>query len=601
MGGLQRYQFMKPLGQSPTSKTWLAIAATPPTSPPCVIQQWQAADQPAPFLASGQWQSPWQTVVDRLRAVGEHPQVPALLDHLTADDRNYLVHAYIPGDSLATVLLQQGKFSTTAIWHVLEQLLPVLQWVHDHGLIHRDIQPANIIQRSPNPTIGNIEISTLILVDFGNATLVTDTPLLQGGMMVGSPEYTAPEQLQGQAVCASDLYALGVTCIHLLTGISPFQLFDSTTHRWVWRNYWVADSPSPDQDDHTRLAQMLDQMIAPDQGQRFPSAKVAIATLQRLRGTKIMTPVPTTPRPTWDCYATLTGHQGLFSSVNAIAIAPHNPFLASASDDKTARVWDVMTQQELAKLQHSHFVKAVAFHPQDDTILASGGSDRTIRLWDWRTGNEHQHLAGHTHLIQTLQFRADGAILASGSADKTMKLWNPTTGELLTTLKGHTLAVNAIAFMPAARDTSQTILASASTDTTVRIWDLDTGKSIQTLKGHTWAVKALAFHPNGTLLATGSEDRTVRLWETTTWTCVTTLSGHPWAVAALAFSTDGTLLFSGSWDKTLKCWQVSDGQEMTTLVGHTDSVTCLAIATSGELIASGSKDATIKLWHPTGN
>ena len=112
---------------------------------------------------------------------------------------------------------------------LLNNLLPVLQFCHTRQVIHRDIKPENIIRRSAQ--------GDLVLVDFGAAKIATYTGLNTIGTRIGSPEYVAPEQIKGQAVFASDIYSLGATCIRLLTGRSPFDLYDVHNDAWVWQKY----------------------------------------------------------------------------------------------------------------------------------------------------------------------------------------------------------------------------------------------------------------------------------------------------------------------------------------------------------------------------
>ncbi|MGA7933346.1 MAG: serine/threonine-protein kinase [Kovacikia sp.] len=599
-----RYRAVRVLGQGGFGRTFLAIDQSQTPAIPCVVKQlWHENPNLDP---PHQAKSLFQQEVQQLGNLGNHPQIPQLLDSFEQDGFLYLVQEYVEGENLATALTEKGSFTVEEIWQILESLLPVLQFMHSHGVIHRDIKPENLIrgQELGSGAGGKGEAAnrdepmadSLFLVDFGAAKVLSEVPLAQPGTVIGSPEYAAPEQVKGKAVVASDLYSLGVTCIHLLTGIRPFNLFDFSNNHWVWRDYWLAGSTySTGRDDSARLAQILDRLIEPALNQRFPSAEAAIAAVKRIRGKK-MVGLVSSPPPPWECYATLVGHQGLFASVNAIAVNRESTLLASASDDKTIRLWDGQTGAERLTLKgHTQFVKSVAFRPQGQSMLATGGSDRTIKLWDLQAPTEIRTLIGHLHAVNALAFSPEGNTLASGSADKTIKLWNPDTGELITTLAGHHLAVNAIAFSPPASPAR--LLASGSTDSQVKIWDPGTFEPIQSLAGHTAAVRAVAFSPDGRLLASAGEDRTIRLWEVASWRWVRTLSGHPWSVSGLSFSAQGDVLVSSSWDKTVKLWEVSSGNEMTALVGHLDSVNCVAIAPNDGFIASGSQDKTIKLWR----
>lgn len=556
----QRYRITRQLGAG-ISQTWLAIDLTKPPTARCVVHQLR---HPAPPLQS-------------FKTIARHPQLPTVLDTFEQDGCCYVVQDFIAGRSLAMQLRDTDRLSSIEVWHLLESLLPVLHYIHSQGLIHGDIKPENILQ----PNGDALENAAWMLVD------IVRSP---AQFQMGSPEYAAPEQLMGNPVSASDLYSLGTVCIQLLTGMRPFDLCDSRNLRWAWRDYWL---PHPNEVAHVdRLADLLDRLIAPSLNDRFGSAAEVIDEIQRCRGKKISVAMPTTA-PVWQCTATLTGHIGLFASVNSVAIAPNGTQIASASDDKTIRIWDAHTGAALMTLSgHTQFVNTVAFHPDNANQLASGSRDRTIKLWNLQTQEITATLTQHQHHINTVAFNPVGEWLASGSSDKTIKLWNLSKHDCMCTLTGHQLAINAIACHP-----TQPLLASASTDTTIRIWNLLTCTSICTLVGHTAALRAIAFSPDGQLLASAGEDKTIRLWDTQSWSCTRILSGHSWPISALAFSPDSQILFSGSWDKTIKLWQVATGQEYCLITGHTDSITEIAIGPGGKTIASSSKDKTIKLYQ----
>ena len=285
---------------------------------------------------------------------------------------------------------------------------------------------------------------------------------------------------------------------------------------------------------------------------------------------------------------TLGGHA---NQVWGVSFSPDGKMLASASADKTVKLWDTSTGKEIKTLTgHTNSVWGVSFSP-DGKMLASGSADKTVKLWDTSTGKEIKTLTGHTNQVWGVSFSPDGKMLASASADKTVKLWDTSTGKEIKTLTGHTNQVWGVSFSPDGK-----MLASASADKTVKLWDTSTGKEIKTLTGHTNSVIGVSFSPDGKMLASGSKDNTVKLWDTSTGKEIKTLTGHTNQVIGVSFSPDGKMLASASADKTVKLWDTSTGKEIKTLTGHTDQVIGVSFSPDGKMLASASKDNTVKLW-----
>ncbi|MBW4581923.1 MAG: serine/threonine protein kinase [Tildeniella nuda ZEHNDER 1965/U140] len=578
----------------------------------CVIKQF-FPQQPA-FTEPEAAIALFRQEAQRLKELGEHPQIPTLLDAFEDRQQFYLVQEFIDGQNLEQTLAEQEAFTEAAIWHLLTAILPVLKFIHDRQIIHRDIKPANLIWRRDGT------FSRLVLVDFGAAKLVQPSDHLKMGTSIGSAEYVAPEQARGKAVFASDLYSLGVTCLHLLTNLSPFDLFDSVNDAWVWRQYVTA--PVSD-----RLAAILDRLLQNALIKRFQSADEVMraigesaegaegargeagdALLPTTNNRKLTTfsslSVPYSPLPTpysppfipWQCVHTLTGHT---ASVNAVALNPNRPILASSSEDKTIRFWDLQTGSVMtAVLDHVLAVRAIAFSPDGETVV-SGGQDRSVvltRKWQLDIAGRSTTLGHHTHAVTAIAFTPNGRMLASASRDKTIKLWNLQTREELCTLKAHRLNVTAIAFSPDGR-----FLASASADHTACLWTTEANLSIQmryTFSDHIGTVQAVAFSLDSQILATGGDDRTIKLWSTQTGRLLHTFPGHSWTVSALKFTPDGLTLISASWDGTLKLWALTDRQSPAiVLSGHSDSINAIALSADGKTLISGSSDRTIRVWQ----
>ncbi len=259
----ERYRALKILGQGGFGRTFLAVDEDKPSQPYCVIKQ---------FLPQAQGTNNQQKAGElfkqeaiQLEHLGKHQQIPELFAYFIQDHRQYLVQEYIPGQNLAQELAKTGAFSEAKIINLLGDLLPVLAFIHKQPVIHRDIKPENIIRRQGD--------NKLVLVDFGAAKAATRTALAVTGTVIGSAGYVAPEQAVGKAIFASDLYSLGVTCIHLLTNKEPNDLFNSGSFDWVWRNYLTVKI-------NNTLSQVLDKLLQPGTEKRFQTAQEVLEALQ---------------------------------------------------------------------------------------------------------------------------------------------------------------------------------------------------------------------------------------------------------------------------------------------------------------------------------
>jgi WD40 repeat protein len=285
----------------------------------------------------------------------------------------------------------------------------------------------------------------------------------------------------------------------------------------------------------------------------------------------------------------LTGHTG---AVNSVAFSPDGVRLSTASEDKTARVWNAATGELLHTLSgHGDAVFAAPFSP-DGSKIATVSADLTPRLWDARTGAAVFELAGHTVAVFGVAFSPNGRILATTSYDETVRLWDTAAGTSLHVLEGHSDIVYGAAFSPDGR-----LLATASGDGTIRLWNAGTGACVRVLTGHTGIVSAVVFSPDGSLIATASFDGTARLWEVATGNCLRILSGHAGTVWSVAFSPAERVVATASEDATARIWDAASGALIRTLEGHTDSAFVVAYSPDGKLIATASSDTTVRMWE----
>ncbi|MEB3224605.1 MAG: serine/threonine-protein kinase [Synechococcus sp.] len=257
-----RYRAIKILGQGGFGRTFLATDEDLPSKPFRVIKQFLPQAQGTATIKKAEELFEAEAIqLDRLGS--QHDQIPSLFAHFTVDQRQYLIQEFIDGPTLADEL-KVGVFTQEQVKAVLLDILPILQFIHGQNVIHRDIKPENIIRRQSD--------QKLVLVDFGAAKQMTAN-LSVVGTVISSYGYAAPEQEKGKAQYASDLYSLGVTCLELLTGVEPTELFDVNGHKWIWRDFLNDNEVDND------LGDILDKLVQPALNRRYQNAEDALPHL----------------------------------------------------------------------------------------------------------------------------------------------------------------------------------------------------------------------------------------------------------------------------------------------------------------------------------
>ncbi|ESA36251.1 serine threonine protein kinase with chase2 sensor [Leptolyngbya sp. Heron Island J] len=265
-----RYRITKILGAGGFGDTYLAQDMQRPGCPICVVKQLKiVSDNPrAHQLAQRLFASEAAT----LERLGEHDQIPRLLAYFEVNYSFYLVQEMIEGTLLKDVLDPQQPMSQRAAAQFLLDLLPVIQAVHEQGVIHRDIKPSNIIARHSD--------SRYVLIDFGAVKQIsnqlTDTNArITSTVGIGTQGYMPSEQSAGLPNFSSDLYALGITAIEALTGLPPHTLQRNSHGEILWTDKIPNLEPG--------LAKVIEKMVRYDFNQRYSTAKAVLKDLRQLK------------------------------------------------------------------------------------------------------------------------------------------------------------------------------------------------------------------------------------------------------------------------------------------------------------------------------
>jgi eukaryotic-like serine/threonine-protein kinase len=368
-----RYKIIQQLGQGGFGETFIAEDLDIPSDPKprCVVKRLQLAviepeisrlfDQEAKILYN----------------LGEnHPQIPNLRAYFQEQNQFYLIQDLIIGQDLSQEITQGKKLSESYVIKLLQDILPVLDFVHQNNVIHRDIKPQNIIRRQDGK---------LILIDFGAVKQVKQTVIKTGltskTIGIGTMGYMPSEQAIGRPKYSSDVYALGMTAIQALTGKLPHELPEDNNDEIVWKNLVnVSDN----------LATILTKMVRFRSRDRYTNAGEVLVALNQAFSS-VSTPqqnqVINQPQPSLNAYFILPEmqNQGMIKrfgrgEINKVIYVNENQVIVCASGG--AGLFDFNTGEGIWEIDCPSYCSAVS---DDGKILALGGNDH-IYLWDLTCG-----------------------------------------------------------------------------------------------------------------------------------------------------------------------------------------------------------------------
>jgi WD40 repeat protein len=334
--------------------------------------------------------------------------------------------------------------------------------------------------------------------------------------------------------------------------------------------------------------------------------------------------------------AQLPGH---INEILSLAISSDGSRIVSGSSDRTMRVWDGQTLEEIGLCEHEDEVNSVAFSP-NGSLIASGSDDRTVWIWNARSLGKVTRLAGHENIVTSVAFFPDGTRIASASWDCTVRMWDARTYEplpglqcsgpvfaiaispdstrlalskrtsgsegimhvfdILTLAEQAQVNVSPGLYLPWAITFSpgSDLIASGTASGAIQVWNASNLSSIATISGHHGQVTSIVFSSDGSQIVSGSEDGTVRIRPVASSDeQLAPIPGHDARVRQVVFSSDGSRLVSGSDDKTVRIWDGLTCEELAVLHGHEDVVWTVAYSPDNSRVISGSRDDTVRVWN----
>ncbi len=649
-----RYKIVKHLGGGGFGQTYLAEDLQLPGNPLCVVKQLKPKSTDPFTLQTARGLFDREAQV--LYRLGNHDRIPRLLAHFEEEQEFYLVQEFIDGDDLRQELPFGKQLSETQVIALLQDILKILEFVHQQDVIHRDIKPANLIRRKQDGKIVLIDFGAVKQVSVQKVNSDRQTTLT---VSIGSPGYMPNEQLSGKPRFCSDIYAVGMLGIQSLTGIPPHQLpEDPKTSEIMWRDKLLRNALDEQVQVQVspKLAEILEKMVRYDFRQRYQTATEVLEALEQLTNAHLptapfsasqVTPKASPHTPESTVAYSLPPLPGSSSDNTVEMAAPTQAPLSQqivpdssvnlsesqvdsqtseplVSSSRNKSPWLIRIGAGIATavavsvgIYYFQGVRISAAESQwagkislsktipgnstfvnpvaispDGKTLATGGKDGEISLWNLQTGKLANTLKSHSSAVDVLAFSQNGQILASGSADESIKIWNLQTGQQIRTFSGRSKGISSLAISPDSQS-----LVSGDRVGTIEIWNLGTGEPINFFEGHAILVTSLAISPDGQTLVSSSQDNTIKLWELKTGKLIHTLtaadSHHFFSVA---ISPNGEKIASGSWDGAIRLWDLRAGKLIESLRVGSAPIDSIVFRPNGQTLVSGGEDGAIRLW-----
>jgi WD40 repeat protein/tRNA A-37 threonylcarbamoyl transferase component Bud32 len=550
----------------------------------------------------------------------DHPHIVPIYEVGEHEGQHYFSMKLIEGGSLAQNLPQLLGDLPAGVG-LLAAVARAVHYAHQRGLLHRDLKPANILlDRQGRPHV----------TDFGLVKRLgpraAEASLTQQGVIVGTPNYMAPEQAvsQGGVSTAADVYSLGAILYELLTGRPPFR---GATPLDTLRHLLEREPPRPrslnrlvDRDLETVCLKCLHK----EPPRRYPSAEALADDLERWRKGE---PIQARPVSRRERVLKWVRRRPALAVLAALLVLVSLAGLAGVTWQWLRAEGQYRKAADLAEARgRTAYALSIGLAYAEWRAGNAGRAEQMLDEcrpelcgWEWhylrRLFRVRQLATRETHAkgVLAVAFSPDGARVASTGAEGIVKVWRLSRegrrqkkargilplafGLLPCWERGHTAAVRAVVFSPDGQR-----LAGGGGDGTVRVWDAVHGKELARWPAHKAGVTGLAFDPKGRRLAsTGGEPGKgeMKLWDATTGKALVARTWHH-LQEAVAFSPNGKYLATAGAEDIVALWDAATLKPAGTFRGqHQQFVpwTSVAFSADSRWVASGSPDGLIRVWN----
>ena len=516
-------------------------------------------------------------------AAFNHPHILSVFDFGMANMYTpFLVMQYAAKGTLRNRYDNGVQVPLPVATNYVKYMADALQYAHDARIIHRDVKPENMLLD---------ERDHVLLSDFGIASVVYSSATVDTTDNIGTPHYMAPEQFRGKPVVASDQYALAVVAYEWLCGVRPFH---GNMNALAYQHRDAIPSPLRHYNSSipVELESVIFRALAKDPKKRFPRI---LDFAQAFEQAALSLPHPSSPHL---LVPTVTS---MVRKTPAISI----PLSPSFTSPRSPMMGTTLVIGE----GHTDTIQSVAWSP-DGTRVASASVDKTMKVWNViNSENPLLFSIKRPNEVQSVSWSPDGNRLASADRGRLIQVWDTQRGVLLQTYTCRSDRVDAVSWSP---DGMQ--IASVS-DGAVQVWDIQVGGYPRLLlKSEQYIAFAVAWSPDGKRIVAGSNNHTMYVWNTQKeGRPLLTFVGPPNGsslrdtmhnyVQSISWSPDGKRIASASSDGMIYIWDaLRGGEPLLAYHGHHENVDSVTWSPDGRRIASSgwslSNSSVVHVWDP---